>query len=178
MSINHLLQKEKVKRIAKVRIREFRRPEIGDKFVSRVAQKGTCGIILDETDMPYTANGVRPDIIINPHAFPKRMTVGQFAEMLYTKPHLEYGGCYDSTAFNSKGFKGESYGKILTKMGYHNSGTEMMFNGMTGTPLEANIFIGPCYYLRLKQMVKDKINYRQSGPKTVMDSSTCTRSFQ
>ncbi len=156
------------KRIAKVRIREYRKPEIGDKFVSRAAQKGTCGIILEEADMPYTANGMRPDIIINPHAMPTRMTIGQLVEMLYTKPHLEYGGFYDSTAFNSKGFKAESYGKILTKMGYHNSGTELMFNGMTGTPIEANIFTGPCYYLRLKQMVKDKINYRQLGPRTVM----------
>lgn len=156
------------KRIAKIRIREYRFPEIGDKFVSRAAQKGTCGIILDEADMPYTANGMRPDIIINPHAMPTRMTIGQLVEMLYTKAHVEHGGFYDSTVFNSKGFKAESYGKILTKMGYHNSGTEMMYNGMTGTPLESNIYIGPCYYLRLKQMVKDKINYRQRGPTTIM----------
>lgn len=156
------------KRIAKVRIREYRLPEIGDKFVSRAAQKGTCGIILEEADMPYTANGMRPDIIINPHAMPSRMTIGQLVEMLYTKAHVEYGGFYDSTAFNSKGFKAESYGKILTKMGYHNSGTEIMYNGMTGTPLESDIFIGPCYYLRLKQMVKDKINYRRDGPTTIM----------
>lgn len=156
------------KRIAKVRIREYRLPDIGDKFVSRAAQKGTCGIILDETDMPYTANGMRPDIIINPHAMPTRMTIGQLVEMIYTKAHVEYGGFYDSTAFNSKGIKTESYGKILNKMGYHNTGVEMMYNGMTGTPIEADIFTGPCYYLRLKQMVKDKINYRQRGPTTVM----------
>lgn len=158
-------------RIAKIRIREERRPEIGDKFVSRAGQKGTCGVILKEVDMPYTSNGIRPDIIINPHALPSRMTIGQLIESLLGKIHLEYGGFGDCTAFNNKinkGLKNNSYTKILTKIGYHHSGNELLYNGMTGTQIESDIFIGPTYYLRLKHMVKDKINYRQRGPTTIM----------
>ena len=155
-------------RTAKIRVREERMPEIGDKFVSRVGQKGTCGVILKEVDMPYTSNGVRPDIIINPHALPSRMTIGQLLEMLMGKVHLQYGGFGDCTAFNNKGLKAETYGNILNKMHFHNSGNEVLYNGMSGEQIKSDIFIGPTYYLRLKHMVKDKINYRNTGPNTLL----------
>ena len=155
-------------RIAKIRVREERVPEIGDKFVSRVGQKGTCGVILKETDMPYTSNGLRPDIIINPHALPSRMTIGQLLEMLMGKVHLQCGGFGDCTAFNNKGLKAETYGDILNQMDFHKSGNELMYNGMTGEQIESDIFVGPTYYLRLKHMVKDKINYRPRGRNTLL----------
>ena len=155
-------------RIAKIRVREERMPEIGDKFVSRVGQKGTCGVILKEVDMPYTANGMRPDIIINPHALPSRMTIGQLLEMLMGKVHLQCGAYGDCTAFNNKGLKAETYGDLLNNMKYHKSGNEVLYNGMTGEQIESDIFIGPTYYLRLKHMVKDKINYRRTGVNTLL----------
>jgi DNA-directed RNA polymerase II subunit RPB2 len=155
-------------RLAKVRIREHRKVELGDKFCSRAGQKGTCGLILQETDMPYTAEGIRPDIIINPHAFPSRMTLGHLIECLMGKSAAHYGHFADCTAFEMKGPKEKAYGDFLTQAGYHRSGCELMYNGITGQQIESQIFIGPNYYLRLKHMVKDKINYRDRGPNTVL----------
>ena len=155
-------------RIAKVRIREERLPSIGDKFVSRAGQKGTCGIILREEDMPYNDQGIRPDLIINPHALPTRMTIGQLVEALMGKANLGYGAFGDCTAFNNRGPKTEIYGELLNTLGYHRSGTEVFYNGMDGSQLESAIYIGPTYYLRLKHMVKDKINYRAKGPRTLL----------
>lgn len=150
-------------RIAKVRIREQRSPCIGDKLGSRAGQKGTVGLIIPEVDMPYTKSGIRPDIIINPHAIPSRMTIGQFVETLTGKASAMYGSIGDSTAFNNKGSKIKYFGNLLTRVGFHSSGNEIMYNGMTGEQLETEIFMGPNYYMRLKQMVKDKINARQTG---------------
>lgn len=159
-------------RLAKVRIREQRAPAIGDKFCSRCGQKGTCGLIVDEKDMPFTADGVRPDIIINPHALPSRMTIGQLVESLMGKACLFQGAFGDCTAFSNRGPKQEVFGELLQQSGYHNSGTELLYNGMTGEQMESAIFIGPTYYMRLKQMVKDKINYRARGPRTVLTRQT------
>ncbi len=153
-------------RIAKVRICHERMPCIGDKFASRAGQKGTCGLILNETDMPFTADGIRPDLIINPHALPSRMTIGQLIESLIGKVHLENGGLGDCTAFNTDGT--DAYRSQLPKMGYHSSGTEVLYSGLTGEQLESDIFIGPTYYLRLKHMVSDKINFRVRGPNTAL----------
>lgn len=159
-------------RLAKVRIREQRAPAIGDKFCSRCGQKGTCGLIIDEKDMPFTADGVRPDIIINPHALPSRMTIGQLVETLMGKACLFQGAFGDCTAFSNRGPKQKVFGDILQNAGFHNSGTELLYNGMTGEQMETNIFIGPTYYMRLKQMVKDKINYRARGPRTMLTRQT------
>ena len=148
------------KRIAKVRIRAERIPKIGDKFCSRAGQKGTIGMILREQDMPCTADGIRPDIIVNPHAMPSRMTIGHLVETLISKNAAIYGGFGDCTAFQNKGSKHKQFGKMLTESGYHSSGNEVLYNGMTGEQLEADIYFGPTYYLRLKHMPKDKINYR------------------
>ena len=163
---------ENGERIAKVRIRHNRIPVIGDKFCSRAGQKGTIGIILDECDMPFAANGVRPDIIVNPHAFPSRMTIGHLVESLVGKACLLYGGYGDCTAFLNKGPKDKVFGNLLTQQGFHSSGNEVLYNGMNGQQLEAEIYFGPTYYLRLKHMVKDKINYRARGPRTALTRQT------
>jgi DNA-directed RNA polymerase II subunit RPB2 len=152
--------------IAKVRIREERIPAIGDKMASRSGQKGTIGLIIPEKDMPFTADGVRPDLIINPHALPSRMTIGQIVESFFGKACVTYGGFGDCTAFQVKGANYTTYGPMLQKAGFHSSGNQLLYNGMSGDQLEANIYIGPTYYMRLKHMVKDKINYRARGPNT------------
>ena len=159
-------------RIAKVRIREERLPAIGDKFCSRCGQKGTVGQIIPEKDMPFTEDGIRPDIIINPHALPSRMTIGQLVETILGKVCTHFGNFGDCTAFVNKGNQQEVFGKILNDIGFKSSGNELLYNGETGKQLESEIFIGPCYYMRLKHMVKDKINYRAQGPRTVLTRQT------
>ena len=159
-------------RIAKIRIREERLPAIGDKMASRAGQKGTLGLIIPEEDMPFTADGIRPDLIINPHALPSRMTIGHLIESLFGKACCLYGGYGDCTAFSAKGSNYNTYGQMLTKMGYHNSGNQLLYNGFTGEQLYSEIFIGPTYYMRLKHMVKDKINYRATGKRNFLTRQT------
>ena len=159
-------------RIAKVRVREVRIPAIGDKMASRAGQKGTIGLVIPEEDMPFTADGLRPDIIINPHAIPSRMTIGQLVECLLGNVCSVYGAYGDCTAFATKGSNYNVYGPMLTKMGYHCSGNRMFYSGVTGEQLEADVFFGPTYYMRLKHMVKDKINYRSRGPRTMLTRQT------
>ena len=159
-------------RLAKIRIREERIPAIGDKFCSRCGQKGTVGLIIPEENMPFTPDGVRPDLIVNPHAFPSRMTIGQLVEVLTGKACVTYGAYGDCTAFISEGPKDEVFGKLLTDVGYNKTGTQILYNGETGEQLGAEIYIGPTYYMRLKHMVKDKINYRALGPRTVLTRQT------
>ena len=162
-----ITEDEHGKRIAKVRIREERIPTFGDKFSSRAGQKGTVGMVIREQDMPYTKEGIRPDIIINPHAVPSRMTVGQLIESVIGKACAIHGSFGDCTAFRNKHqAKFALFGELLSSYGFHSSGNEIMYNGMTGEQLETNIFIGPTYYMRLKHMVKDKINFRARGPNT------------
>ena len=159
-------------RLAKVRVREERVPAIGDKFCSRCGQKGTVGLIIPEESMPFTEDGIRPDIIINPHALPSRMTIGQLVETLMGKACVNVGGYGDCTAFVNKGSKHELFGKILNQNGYNSTGNQILYNGMTGEQLDAQIFIGPTYYMRLKHMVKDKVNYRARGPIEMMTRQT------
>jgi DNA-directed RNA polymerase II subunit RPB2 len=153
-------------RIAKVRVREIRIPNLGDKMASRAGQKGTVGLVIPESDMPFTRDGIRPDMIINPHAIPSRMTIGHLVECIVGKASSIYGGFTDCTAFNNKGSKIKVFGEMLSKVGYHSSGNELLYNGMTGEQIETEIFMGPNYYMRLKHMVKDKVNYRARGPNT------------
>jgi DNA-directed RNA polymerase II subunit RPB2 len=155
-------------RIAKIRIREERLPAIGDKMASRAGQKGTLGLIIPEEDMPFTADGIRPDLIINPHAIPSRMTIGQLVESLFGKACCLYGAYGDCTAFATKGANYETYGKMLTKMGFNNTGNQILYNGFTGQQIYSEIFLGPTYYMRLKHMVKDKINYRATGKRNFL----------
>ncbi len=159
-------------RLAKVRIREERIPAQGDKFCSRCGQKGTVGLIIPEKNMPFTEDGIRPDLIINPHALPSRMTIGQLVETLMGKTCALYGGFGDCTAFVNNGPKHEIFGNLLKNIGYNSSGNEILYNGESGEQLNMELFIGPCYYMRLKHMVKDKINYRAQGPRTVLTRQT------
>ena len=154
--------------VAKVRVREERLPAIGDKMASRAGQKGTLGLIIPEDDMPFTEDGIRPDLIINPHAIPSRMTIGQIVESLFGKVCTSYGAFGDCTAFQVKGPNYSTYAPLLVNAGFHSSGNQVLYNGMSGQQLEADIYMGPTYYMRLKHMVKDKINYRARGPNTVL----------
>ena len=152
--------------IAKVRIREERIPAIGDKMASRAGQKGTLGLIIPEEDMPFAPDGTRPDLIINPHAIPSRMTIGQIMESLFGKVCTSYGAFGDCTAFQIKGSNYSTYAPLLVETGFNSTGNQVLYNGMTGDQIKADIYIGPTYYMRLKHMVKDKINYRARGPNT------------
>ena len=146
----------------KVRIRNFRKPVIGDKFSSRHGQKGTIGNIIPEEDMPFTANGLKPDIIINPHAIPSRMTIAQLKETLLGKVLLEMGLFGDGTSFGE--FDISTIIDKLNDLGYESKGNELMYNALTGEQLSMNIFIGPAFYQRLKHMVNDKQHSRSIGP--------------
>ena len=154
-------------KIAKIRIRKTKIPEIGDKFCSRHGQKGVIGLVLRQEDMPYSKNGIVPDIIINPHAIPSRMTIGQLIECLIGKASCHEGFLGDATAFVDKGNIVEDVANIVeNKCGLEKYGNEILYNGFNGKLLETSIFIGPTYYLRLKHMVGDKVHSRSTGPKT------------
>jgi DNA-directed RNA polymerase II subunit RPB2 len=147
---------------AKVRTRAVRKPVIGDKFSSRHGQKGTVGNIIPECDMPFTSAGVRPDIIINPHAIPSRMTIGQLKETVLGKVLLELGLFGDGTAFGEFDVK-DICGELI-KLGYEAHGNELLYNGLTGEQHESSVFMGPVFYQRLKHMVNDKAHSRSIGP--------------
>ena len=146
----------------KVRVRAFRKPVIGDKVSSRMGQKGTIGNIIPERDMPFTKEGIRPDIIINPHAIPSRMTIGQLKETLLGKVLVNLGLFGDGTSFGEYDIKDIS--KELLKVGFEMNGNELLYNGLTGEQIKSDIFIGPVFYQRLKHMVADKQHSRSIGP--------------
>ena len=146
----------------KVRVRAFRKPVIGDKVSSRMGQKGTIGNIIPERDMPFTKDGIRPDIIINPHAIPSRMTIGQLKETLLGKVLVNLGLFGDGTSFGEYDIKDIS--KELLKVGFEMNGNELLYNGLTGEQIKSDIFIGPVFYQRLKHMVNDKQHSRSIGP--------------
>ncbi|EHN00152.1 Ret1p [Saccharomyces cerevisiae x Saccharomyces kudriavzevii VIN7] len=152
--------------LIKVLLRQSRRPELGDKFSSRHGQKGVCGIIVKQEDMPFNDQGIVPDIIMNPHGFPSRMTVGKMIELISGKAGvmngtLEYGTCFG-------GSKLEDMSKILVDQGFNYSGKDMLYSGITGECLQAYIFFGPIYYQKLKHMVLDKMHARARGPRAVL----------
>ena len=146
----------------KVRLRTVRKPIIGDKFSSRHGQKGTIGNIIPECDMPFLPSGVKPDIIINPHAIPSRMTIAQLKETVLGKTLLELGLFGDGTSFGK--FDIKDICKELQKVGYESNGNELLYNGLTGEQIETSIFVGPVFYQRLKHMVSDKHHSRSIGP--------------
>ena len=150
----------------KVRMRNVRQPAIGDKFSSRHGQKGTIGNIIEECDMPFTSDGLVPDIIINPHAIPSRMTIAQLKETLLGKALLSLGLFGDGTSFGDLEIK--DICKHLQKAGYESNGNQRMYNGETGEVIETSVFIGPAFYQRLKHMVSDKIHSRSYGPKVIL----------
>ena len=147
----------------KIRMRIDRVPEIGDKFSSRHGQKGTCGMILDPEDMPQTADGIVPDIIINPHCIPSRMTIAQLLETLLGKAACMLGCLGDGTPFNATTVEGIA-SILRDKCGMNPYGNEILYNGYNGRMMETSIFIGPCFYQRLRHCSADKLHSRASGP--------------
>lgn len=185
--------------LVNVRTRAHRTPQIGDKHSSRHGQKGVMSMVLASEDMPFTADGISPDIIMNPHAIPSRMTISQLLETLLGKACVIEGKIGDGTAFaHLKEFLDETYtekdnetaenfsnmtaeqvskqsamlgtriGDVLHAAGYNRYGNERLYNGQTGEMLEAQIFIGPCHYMRLKHMVVDKVHARCTGPRQIL----------
>lgn len=153
-------------KLIKVKLREERIPELGDKFATRHGQKGVIGLIVPEEDLPFTKDGITPDIILSTHAIPSRMTVSQLIEIIAGKTAAMRGEKVDGTAF--KGEKEEKLRKELENNGFRYDGKEKLYNGITGEALDAQILIGPGYYMKLKHMVGDKVHARSRGPVTLL----------
>ncbi|KAL4423802.1 hypothetical protein ABPG75_001103 [Micractinium tetrahymenae] len=153
-------------RFVKMRVRSVRIPQVGDKFASRHGQKGTIGITYTQEDMPFSAEGISPDLIINPHAIPSRMTIGHLVEALMSKVGACMGKEGDATPFTSVTV--DNISAALHRCGYQSRGWEVMYNGHTGRQLQAQIFLNPTYYQRLKHMVDDKIHSRGRGPVQIL----------
>jgi DNA-directed RNA polymerase II subunit RPB2 len=149
-------------KFCKVRIRSIRIPTIGDKLSSRHGQKGTIGMVYPQEDMPFSKNGITPDIIINPHAVPSRMTIAQLIECILGKSCAELGCVGDATAFNRVDVNNIT--KILETQGFEGKGNEVLYSGFNGEQLHTSIFMGPTFYQKLKHMSSDKIHSRSGGP--------------
>eukprot|EP00111_Clytia_hemisphaerica_P015648 TCONS_00046187-protein len=152
--------------LIKMLMRQTRRPEIGDKFSSRHGQKGVCGLIVQQEDMPFSDLGICPDIIMNPHGFPSRMTVGKLIELLAGKAGVLEGKFHYGTAFG--GSKVVDVCETLVQNGFNYAGKDYITSGITGEPLTAYIYMGPVYYQKLKHMVLDKMHARAKGPRAVL----------
>jgi DNA-directed RNA polymerase III subunit RPC2 len=152
--------------LIKVILRQTRRPELGDKFSSRHGQKGVVGLIVNQEDMPFSENGWCPDLIMNPHGFPSRMTVGKLIELLAGKSAVLDGKLKYGTAF--AGDRVNDVGKILTQNGFSFTGKDFLYSGVSGEPIECAIYSGPIFYQRLKHMVVDKMHARARGPKALL----------
>ena len=153
-------------KMVKIKVRDLRIPEIGDKFASRHGQKGVASILLPQYDMPYSEFGLVPDMILNPHAFPSRMTLGQLIESIAAKAASFRGKEVDATPFYKEPL--DDLRKILVERGYPPDGTEVMFDGRTGEMVSRPVFIGVVFYQRLYHMVADKIHARARGPVQIL----------
>lgn len=155
----------------KFMIRHTRRPEVGDKFSSRHGQKGVCGTIIQQEDFPFSERGICPDLIMNPHGFPSRMTVGKMIELLGSKAGVSSGKFHYGSAFgepSGHADRVEAISETLVKHGFSYSGKDFIYSGITGLPLQTYIFMGPIYYQKLKHMVLDKMHARGSGPRVMI----------
>lgn len=149
-----------------LRVRMERKPISGDKMTTRHGQKGTIGITYPQKDMPFTESGIIPDLILNPHGYPSRMSLGHFIECIASKEAAETGHFVDGTPFNN--YDIAQLPEALKKLGYSPYGTEKMYCGLTGRQMDVEIFIGPVFNIRLKHMVLDKVHGRARGPKQAL----------
>lgn len=149
-------------RLVKIKVRSPKVPEVGDKFASRHGQKGVIGLMLKQEDMPFTSDGISPDLILNPHAIPSRMTAGHLLETLGGKAAAVGGMLRDGTPFS--GDTEKEYAEVLRKNGFDEHGEEWLYDGITGKKIKVKLFIGPVYYQRLHHLVSNKMHVRSRGP--------------
>ncbi len=157
-----ITENEEGNKLIQVRVRDQRIPEIGDKFTSRHGQKGVVGLIVPESDMPFTASGITPDILFSPHGIPSRMTISHLLELVAGKTGALAGKYIDGTTFGEE--SEESIRKELLSLGFRENGVETMYNGITGRQFQAKIYVGNMHYLKLKHMVSNKLHSRGRGP--------------